>query len=342
MSVRKQPDLNVKGAESLIERVFSISTDDAFEALALEVFRHQYDNNLLYRTFADLNQATPDSVAATAGIPFLPVGFFRDHQVLTNSRTAEEAVTFLSSGTTGAAVSRHTVSAPSLYRRSFLEGFRLFFGEITQYRIFALLPSYLEREGSSLVYMADHLIRETQSGAGGFFLDDFPALERELKSSLALEGRTILIGVTFALLDFAAWTDEQFPGLTVVETGGMKGRRREMIREELHSILKEKLGLESVAGEYGMTELLSQAWSAADGLFVTPPWMKVAFREINDPRTLVTPGKTGAINVIDLANLNSCSFLATQDLGRQHPGGEFEVLGRFDGSEVRGCNLMVL
>jgi phenylacetate-coenzyme A ligase PaaK-like adenylate-forming protein len=342
MSLRKQLNGGAEMAKTLADRIFGLSSDDAFEELSLEVYRYQYAHNPLYRTFADLNHASPGAVETYKDIPFLPVGFFRDHDVVTQSGTSGLPVTFLSSGTTGAAVSRHIVTDPLLYQKSFLACFRLFFGDITNCRIFALLPSYLEREGSSLVYMVDHLIKETHSDAGGFFLDDFAALERGLRDSMAMEGETILIGVTFALLDFAASTKEIFPGLTVVETGGMKGRRREIIREELHTILKGKFGIEYIAGEYGMTELCSQAWSLREGIFHTPPWMKVMIREINDPRALMTDGKTGAINVTDLANLNSCAFLATQDLGRKLPGGGFEVLGRFDGSDVRGCNLMVL
>jgi hypothetical protein len=335
------PEIRSQVAE-LAERIFGIASGEAFEETALEVFRFQYRHNTLYRSFSDLNHATPDSVQTIAEIPFLPVGFFRDHDIVTFSDTSEQPITFLSSGTTGSAVSRHIVTAPSLYQRSFHEGFRRFFGDIRQCRIFALLPSYLGREGSSLVYMVDHLQKETRSIMGGFFLDDYSALEQGLKQSLALEGTTILIGVTFALLDFASFVSDHFPGLILVETGGMKGRRREMIREELHSILIEGLGLEAVYGEYGMTELCSQAWSAGGGVFHSPPWMKVMIREMHDPRAEAAPGRTGAVSVMDLANLYSCSFIATQDLGRVHPDGGFEILGRFDGSDIRGCNLMVL
>ena len=249
---------------------------------------------------------------------------------------------FESSGTTGLSTSRHYVSDLSVYEDSFLRSFRLFYGEPSDYFIAALLPSYTERDNSSLVYMADHLINMTGDALSGFYLENDDSLIRNIEKRRG-EGRKImLLGVTFALLNLAERNHADLSGAIIMETGGMKGRRPEITREDLHSVLKKAFNIKSVHSEYGMTELLSQAYSKGDGMFYCPPWMKIVLRDTQDPVSLFTePGRTGGINIIDLANLYSCSFISTGDLGRLHPDGGFEVLGRFDNSDIRGCNLLV-
>lgn len=330
------PDFDI-----LIESVFNIDCPATFNAVALQVFRYQYENNPVYRLFADMNRRTPESVRTISDIPFLPVELFKSHEIVTGEPGAKGAVTFLSSGTSGSVPSRHTISDPGIYRRSFFVGFELFFGDIEEYDIFALLPSYQEREGSSLIYMVENLIAATGSDAGGFYPGGADGLEEELLLSPGRGRRAMLIGVSYALLDFAASLSRKMPGLMVVETGGMKGRRREMVRQELHDRLMRSFGVERICSEYGMTELCSQAWALHSGSFRTPPWMKVLIRDINDPFSYQRDGKAGGINIIDLANINSCSFIATQDIGRALQDGSFEMTGRMDGSEARGCNLMV-
>jgi hypothetical protein len=257
------------------------------------------------------------------------------------SSAASPEVAFTSSGTTGTITSSHFVTDVSWYVESFREAFALFYGDIEKYTILALLPAYLEREGSSLIYMADDLIRQSKNPDSGFFLYDHDKLYQQLKKQQEAKKPTILIGVTFALLDFIEKYTLDFPELIVMETGGMKGRRKEMIREELHEQLCRGFGVEAIQSEYGMTELLSQAYSKGEGIFNCPPWMKIIVRDTNDPMTLLNKDRTGGINVIDLANINSCSFIATQDLGKVYADNSFEVLGRFDNSDIRGCNLLI-
>jgi hypothetical protein len=270
----------------------------------------------------------------------MPISFFRDHTVLTGEGPA--AKVFLSSGTTGVRQSRHHLKDPAIYDRSLEEGFRLFYGDPSQYAVMGLLPSYLEREGSSLIYMVNRLMQLSGNDMGGFFLSDHAALLRSVDRARGAGLKVLLIGVTFALLDLAEEQPQDLSDLIVMETGGMKGRRREMIREEVHEILMKAFGVSSVHSEYGMTEMLSQAWSAGGGLFNAPPWMKVLIRDSHDPADHTDePGAAGGISIIDLANLWSCSFIATADLGRMHPGGQFEVQGRFDEADIRGCNLLV-
>jgi hypothetical protein len=332
----------------LTERIFSLTGQDGpaeFESLALEVFRFQYERNRVYREFCDALGRPPAKTGCLGDIPFLPVEVFKTRRVA--AFPGEARAVFASSGTTagrGAAAgsrSRHYVFDPDLYEQSYSGGFRLFYGEPSRYCILALLPSYLEREGSSLVAMAGGLIRQSGHPDSGFYLDDLDRLDATLRRLEETGQRSLLLGVSFALLDLAAAHPRKMTHSIVMETGGMKGRRREMVREELHGLLKEAFGLDAVHSEYGMTELLSQAWSAGEGRFYCPPWMRVLIRDSNDPLLLTDGSQTGGINVIDLANLYSCSFLATQDLGRLLPHGGFEVLGRFDHSDVRGCNLMV-
>jgi phenylacetate-coenzyme A ligase PaaK-like adenylate-forming protein len=250
-------------------------------------------------------------------------------------------IVFSSSGTTGNQNSRHYVKDISLYEESFFRSFEMFFGKPDDYIILALLPSYLEREGSSLIYMVDHLMQKSDHPENGFYLHEYEELSGKLQILKNQGKKVILIGVSFALLDMAERHPLDFPDLVIIETGGMKGRRQELVREELHNRLKKAFSVDRICSEYGMTELLSQAYSMGEGLFMTPPWMKILIRDTNDPFTLIADGRTGGINVIDLANIHSCSFIATQDLGKMNKDGRFEVLGRFDNSDVRGCNLMV-
>jgi len=321
------------------EQVFSTSNEQDFIDAALQVFHHQATNCQVYRTFIlGLNVDVP-AVRSLNQIPFLPIEFFKSQRVLSADTPAE--VTFTSSGTTGMITSRHLVTDVSWYTRSFREAFKLFYGDIKNYTILALLPSYLEREGSSLIYMADDLIRQSQNTDSGFYLYNHNDLYNQLKKQQQTKKPTILIGVTFALLDFVEQYEIHFPELIVMETGGMKGRRKEMIREELHKQLCAGFGVSAIHSEYGMTELLSQAYSKGEGIFYCPPWMKILTRDTNDPLEILENNKTGGINVVDLANINSCVFIATQDLGRIYNDGSFEVLGRFDNSDIRGCNLLI-
>lgn len=310
-----------------------------FAALALETFRHQEAENPVYRQYLQLLGCNPPDIAAVDDIPFLPVEFFKTHRVVTGPGT--ETRVFESSGTTGAQTSRHYILSDEIYIDSLESGFRHFFGEPSDYCFLALLPTYLERKNSSLVFMMDRLIRLSRHPLSGFYLHNREELARNLESLERSGQKTMLIGVTFALLDLAEGFPRPLKNTIVVETGGMKGRREEMTRTELHRILKTAFQLESVGSEYGMTELLSQAWSTGNGIFRTPPWMKVLIRDPYHPFRHMPDGKSGGIDVIDLANRFSCSFIQTQDLGRLHQDGSFEVLGRFDNSELRGCNLLV-
>jgi len=322
------------------EALFDIQSDSDFQKMALRVFKHQFKNNKVYRSFCDLLYVHPSDVQTLAQIPFLPIQFFKSHQVLSSTDAIQEV--FTSSGTTGSVVSKHAVTDLKIYQQSFRKGFAHFYGNIEDYAVLALLPNYLERKGSSLVYMAQDFIAQSNHAASGFYLDDLTALASTLKSLEAAGQKTLLIGVSFALLDLVAAFQFELKHTLVMETGGMKGRRKEMIREELHEELKAGFGLSEIHSEYGMTELLSQAYSKGQGVFECPPWMRVVARDPEDALTLVPAGKTGGVNIIDLANYNSCSFIATQDLGKVHSNNSFEVLGRFDASDIRGCNLMVL
>ena len=325
---------------SVIEKnIFEISNRQEFETTALNIFRFQAEYNEVYNSFLKYLEINPDDVHQLNEIPFLPVEFFKTHMVATGKFNPE--IIFTSSGTTGMTVSRHYVKDLQLYQESMLQGFRHFFGNIQDYVVLALLPSYLEREGSSLVYMAGKLIKLSKDKRSGFYLYDYERLAEMLQSLQGSGKKILLLGVTYALLDLAERFPVNFPELIVVETGGMKGKRKEMIREELHDVLSSAFGVEKIYSEYGMTELLSQAWSKGDGIFETPPWMDILIRDMNDPLTILENGKSGGLNIIDLANLYSCSFIAVQDLGKRDEQGRFQVLGRFDNSDVRGCNLLV-
>jgi hypothetical protein len=324
----------------LTDRIFSIKDDKEFNGLALEIFQYQLKNNKVYHDFVNNLSVNTDAIIRYHQIPFLPIELFNDHAIKTGDFKPE--INFSSSGTTGTSVSRHYVKDIKLYRKSFLKTFQLFFGNPDQYTILALLPSYLEREGSSLIFMVNELIERSNKPESGFFLHNQRDLSILLRSLKSKNEKVILFGVSFALVDFATDYQMDFPGLIIIETGGMKGRRKEMVRTELHSILKKGFGVKQIYSEYGMTELLSQAYSVMGGKYSTPSWMKVLIRDMNDPLSLLSRGKTGGINVIDLANIHSCSFIATQDLGSLDKDGKFEVLGRFDNSDARGCNLMVV
>jgi len=321
------------------QQIFSISSEEQFIKAALQVFKHQAQNNAIYRKFIEGLGIDIDTVNQLADIPFLPIEFFKQHAVV--SSIAEPEVTFTSSGTTGMITSSHYITDISWYIESFRAAFNLFYGDIKQYCVLALLPAYLERGGSSLVYMADDLIKQSGHPNSGFYLYNHADLHQQLTELKKAGTPTLLIGVTFALLDFVEQYPIDFPELIVMETGGMKGRRKEMIREELHQILTNGFGVNAIHSEYGMTELLSQAYSKGQGIFNCPTWMRVITRDTNDPLSTVGTAKTGGVNVIDLANINSCSFIATQDLGKVYDDGSFEILGRFDASDIRGCNLLV-
>ncbi len=340
--------------EHFIERIEALKADDAeFESLALEVFRYQYKNNEIYRTYCTLIKKNPTTVKELQEIPFLPISFFKNFTVKTGE-WSEETV-FTSSGTTGAITSSHYVRDITFYNKIACAGFENFYGAIKNYCVLGLLPAYLERAGSSLVAMTDDFIRRSRYMQSGFFLYDHEKLYGILKNNNEKKIPTLLIGVTFALLDFTEQFRIDFPELIIMETGGMKGRRKEMIREELHGILKKNFGVPRIHSEYGMTELLSQGYSTRNGVFAPIPSMRVFVREITDPfsvfstgssqsngdRTLITV-KAGVINIIDLANIDTCSFIATDDLGKLYADGTFEVSGRLDNADIRGCNLLVL
>ncbi len=320
--------------------IFNIKNKTEFEDLALNIFKYQFENNRVYRSFCDLLYKHPSEVNTLKDIPFIPIQFFKTRDIL--SSKAPIKTTFTSSGTSGSETSKHHVTDLNIYQQSFTKGFEKFYGAIEDYAILGLLPSYLEREGSSLIYMVDSMIKTSKHPESGFYLNNLSELQETL-TTLDSEGKKVLlIGVSFALLDLVETYQFNLKNTIVMETGGMKGRRKELIRTELHDTLKKGFGVAHIHSEYGMTELLSQAYSKGNGVFNCPPWMTVLTRDTEDPLTIQEPGKTGGLNIIDLANVNSCSFIATQDLGRTHHDGSFEVIGRFDNSDIRGCNLMVL
>ncbi len=344
--------------ENFRKKIFSPAFN--FEEAALELFRFQSEHVEIYKQYISLLKIIPQQIESINEIPFLPIAFFKTHKVISdikpqNADFKNETI-FISSGTTGAATSKHYVNDLSLYEESFTKGFENFYGNVEHYCIIAFLPSYLEREGSSLIYMADHLIKKSKHPGSGFYLDDLQSLNETLKKLQHEKQKTILLGVTYALLDLAEYLQDTLQGEDVgaqkkspfwrfggiiMESGGMKGRRREMVREEVHKILCNAFSVEKIHSEYGMTELLSQAYSKGEGIFQTPPWMRVLIRDINDSKTLEGINHSGGINIIDLANVYSCAFIATQDLGKKNNDETFQVLGRFDNSDLRGCNMLV-
>ena len=350
------------------ESIFLIRNKNGFEKKALEIFRFQADKNPVYKKFVEQLGVNAGTVKTIAQIPFLPIEFFKTQKIMTggsmelgdasknisSSFLTPHSSLFLSSGTTGMERSKHYVSDVTLYEKSFQKCFKIFYGDVKQYAILALLPSYYENKNSSLMYMVMDLIRRSNNKYSSFYNSKDENILQLLQTLIHKKQKTILFGVSFALLDLpplslsAKKDGIRIPSegrgvggeVAVIETGGMKGRREEITREELHKALCSKFGVKKIHSEYGMTELLSQAYSKGDGIFHSPPWMKVMVRDINDPFTFLSPGKSGALNIIDLANINSCAFIATQDVGRIHKNGTFEVLGRMDNSDLRGCNLL--
>jgi hypothetical protein len=330
-------DLNGPNSLSLnwANRLFNISF--SFEQLALEAFCFQAAQNPVYAAYLQAIHCIPEQIDCIQKIPFLPIGFYKTHAVRTGNFTP--ALVFESSTTTGSTPSQHLVRNPTLYKASFLNGFEQYWGSPHNTCIIGLLPSYLERKNSSLVYMVKELIEKSCHPNSGFYLNEREVLSKTLTELESKQQRTLLIGVTFALLDFASTHPQPLKHTTLIETGGMKGRAEELTREEVHSLLKKAFQLPAIGSEYGMTELFSQAWSKGDGLFESPPWMKVLVREEEDPLTVKLSGN-GGLNIIDLANIDSCCFIATDDAGRVHSNGHFEMLGRLDGASTRGCSLL--
>ena len=320
------------------QHIFNVSELN-FVDKALKAFHYQYLNNPVYHNFCKLLKINPKNVKTFDKIPFLPISFFKTHEIKTNH--FEEEIIFTSSGTTGNSTSRHFVKDITLYEESFTTCFELFYDNPENYCILALLPSYLERDGSSLIYMTEKLIEKSKHAKSGFYLHNIDELAEQLIALEKKQQKTLLIGVSFAFLDLFEKHQFQLKHTIIMETGGMKGKRKELTREELHQVIKKASGVSNIHSEYGMTELLSQAYAIKDGFYSTPPWMKIIIKDINDPFQSLSNNKTGAINIIDLANIDSCCFIATQDLGKINDNGQFEVLGRFDNSDIRGCNLLV-
>ena len=332
--------MNVQNVHKLpfeLHRIFSISSEEDFRHLAIQTFRYQYENNPVYHAYVELLNKNPEDIQQIADIPFLPISFFKSHQV--KSFDGDAPLIFESSGTTADVKSQHHILDPTMYQLSFFKAFEQFYGHLEDYVILALLPSYMDNDHSSLIYMIDQLIEHSKDQDSGFFLND-PEHLVSIINRRKNKKKILLFGVSFALLDLAEKFQLDLNGCYVMETGGMKGRRKEITKTELHANLKTAFNLESVHSEYGMTELLSQAYSQENEVFHCPPWMKVLIRQYNDPLQIISSG-SGGINVIDLANIHSCSFIATDDLGKQTEKGGFEVLGRMDNSDVRGCNLLV-
>ncbi|MFV0248212.1 MAG: acyl transferase [Tenacibaculum sp.] len=322
-------------------KVFNIQSEKEFNQLALEVFKFQFNNNTVYRSFCNLLYKHPSDIKFVEDIPFLPIELFKLKQILSSTFKVQDI--FTSSGTSGNTTSKHYITDMSWYKISYLKGFEYFYGNIKNYVILALLPNYLQRKGSSLIYMVKDLIERSQQAESDFYLNNFSDLATTLCRLDKSEKKVLLIGVSFALLDFSEQYQFKLSNSIIMETGGMKGRRKELVRAELHNLLQKAFGLSVIHSEYGMTELLSQAYSKGDGLFYCPPWMRIFIRDPEDALTILTKqNKHGGINIIDLANYNSCSFIATSDIGKVHSNGSFEIAGRFDNSDIRGCSLMYL
>lgn len=318
--------------------IFRLNNNEEFIQKALEVFRFQAKNCAVYTDFISFLNVDINAVNKIESIPFLPIQFFKSHKITSNKNDVKEV--FLSSGT-GGIQSKHFVTDISIYEQSYRRGFEHFYGNIEDYTVLALLPSYLERNGSSLIYMVDDLIKKSKNSESGFFLENTQKLIEIIKKSSKNNKKLLILGVSYALLDLVENQKLELKDAIIMETGGMKGRRKEMIREELHAVLSNGFGVAKIHSEYGMTELLSQAYSNGNGVFETPNWMKILVRDTEDALTLLPNGKSGGINVIDLANINSCSFIETQDLGKKLSENTFKILGRFDNSDIRGCNLLI-
>lgn len=336
----------------LRKQIFTIQNGNDFTALALKVFDYQYKNCAIYRKYVDMIRCDSNKITAIEQIPFLPIEFFKTQRIIADGYTPQ--LTFTSSGTTGNQTSTHFVADKTLYEESFLRCFEQFIGKPEEFVILGLLPSYLERQNSSLVYMVNELIIRTKNTDSGFYLYDFEKFAEKLQNLSDSGQKTIVFGVGFALLDVVEKYRFNLNNVLVFETGGMKGRRKEITREELHLALTEGFNVDVIYSEYGMTELLSQAYSTPplpppkegnmikNVTFQTPAWMKILIRDPQDPLSIVNqPNTRGGVNVVDLANLYSCSFIATQDLGKIHPDGSFEILGRLQNADIRGCNMLV-
>ena len=320
-------------------KIFNIKNQSSFNKYCLDIYHFQYRNNLVYKKFCNMICENPMNINEITKIPFLPISFFKTKKILSVDKFEK---VFYSSGTTTNSRSKHFISDLKLYEESFIKNFKHNYGELNKYTIIALLPNYYENESSSLIYMVEKLIKLTKSNESGFFLDDYTNISKKLNQLDSKNDRkTILIGVPYALLDLLDFNQFCFNNTIIMETGGMKGRRKELVRNELHEKLKSGFGVNQIHSEYGMTELHSQAYSKGNGVFSTPAWMKVLIRDVNDAQNLNFNKKSGAINIIDLANYNSCSFIATDDMGKFVSESEFEVIGRIDNSDVRGCNLLI-
>ena len=320
-------------------KIFNIKNQSSFNKYCLDIYHFQYRNNLVYKKFCNMICENPMNINEITKIPFLPISFFKTKKILSVDKFEK---VFYSSGTTTNSRSKHFISDLKLYEESFIKNFIHNYGELNKYTIIALLPNYYENESSSLIYMVEKLIKLTKSNESGFFLDDYTNISKKLNQLDSKNDRkTILIGVPYALLDLLDFNQFCLNNTIIMETGGMKGRRKELVRNELHEKLKSGFGVNQIHSEYGMTELHSQAYSKGNGVFSTPAWMKVLIRDVNDAQNLNFNKKSGAINIIDLANYNSCSFIATDDMGKFVSESEFEVIGRIDNSDVRGCNLLI-
>jgi len=320
-------------------KILNISSSQEFEKFSIQIFNQQFEKNTIYREFCRLTGKNPSNIKSSFEIPFLPIQFFKTHKIISSNQPIRK--TFHSSGTTKDNLSKHHITDLKLYEDCFLKIFMDFYGHPSKYNIIALLPTYLENKNSSLIYMVNKLIEKSENKHSGFYLDNYKELKEKL---LYLEGggkKTILFGVSYALLNLIDFHKFKLKKTTIIETGGMKGNRKELIKSELHEILKNGFGVKNINSEYGMTELMSQAYSIHNEKFKSPPWMKIYIRESEDPMNIKIDNKSGGINIIDLANYNSCSFIATDDLGKLDKDGNFEILGRLDNSDQRGCNLLI-
>lgn len=318
-----------------VDRIFSVADEDSFRHEALALFRFQAERCEPYRQYLDLIGANADEVREVEQIPFLPIGLFKSHEIYCGTTPPEQI--FTSSSTGGGVPSHHAMADLTIYERAFRGAFRNFYGDASEWSIYGLLPSYLERKGSSLIYMVDRLIADA-GGHGGFYLNDYKRLIADIKADTRPK---ILLGVTYALLDLAEQFAPDLHDVVVMETGGMKGHREELPKEELHRVLCNAFNVNAIHSEYGMAELTSQAYSKGQNRFYTPSWMRVLTRDLNDPFRILSTGQRGGINIIDLGNVYSCAFIQTEDAGRVFADGSFEIAGRIDKSEIRGCNLLV-
>ncbi len=326
--------------DTILKDIFNISNENQFNKLSLQVFEYQSKYNKVYGSYLNILNINTSKIKHYKDIPFLPIDFFKTHKIITGNKTIQ--TTFRSSGTTGMTTSEHHIVDLNIYEQSFIKVFTNIYGKAENYTFLALLPSYSDRNDSSLIYMVEKLMNISNKKDNGFYLYNHKELSNKLNELEKTKTKTILIGVSFALSDFFEEYQIALKNTTIIETGGMKGRKKEIVREELHALIKNATGLAEIHSEYGMTELLSQAYSKRDNQYLPPPWMKILIRDTNDPFNYVKTGATGGINIIDLANINSCAFIETKDLGKLHNDNTFEILGRFDNSDIRGCNLMVI